>query len=507
MNIVNGVTRRHSSPLLDFTALEWQAMALIERGDTHGARVALDVLLSTASGQDGAPSPMCLDLLVATYEWDFDMDSAVGEADRLMHAYPANSPFGISASLSRAALALNVGEYDLASAILVSVQRNDAVLDFDTVAWFLQLKSQVEVHKGNYAGASHLALQAADIARSVSRGLGLSARLASTGSILLECGLPREARDNAIACLTLAEDVGQVTTAGAAAFAAFVSHCVGDAIEARRFIRLALDVRPVHAAMELLRSAVGVLIGLSTADADLVAASRDDDLVERTLRLQGWYLPFATLAAYHRLYRSEGRFEIAASVLNRSAHAARSIRGLWPLLFEIAEFGDASAITSAKAIIDRCDQRPSLFAAHLALFDALIARREHRTALAVELAETSSRALMQFGLRYLAARALEVAGRFNEAYQIYIVSGFAGDAKRITAPRRSRGRPFRNSSISDWHRELCRLIAAGQTNGEVAARVGLSPRTIERRIGDLYAMAGVTTRTELCTLIGKGWLP
>ena len=41
---------------------------------------------------------------------------------------------------------------------------------------------------------------------------------------------------------------------------------------------------------------------------------------------------------------------------------------------------------------------------------------------------------------------------------------------------------------------MLRLIARGQANQQVAATLGISPKTVGRHIEHIYANAGVTTR-------------
>jgi DNA-binding NarL/FixJ family response regulator len=61
--------------------------------------------------------------------------------------------------------------------------------------------------------------------------------------------------------------------------------------------------------------------------------------------------------------------------------------------------------------------------------------------------------------------------------------------------------------LSAREREIVRLVAAGDSNDEIAARLGLSRKTIEGYLTRLYERFGVATRTELALRAEReGWL-
>ena len=50
---------------------------------------------------------------------------------------------------------------------------------------------------------------------------------------------------------------------------------------------------------------------------------------------------------------------------------------------------------------------------------------------------------------------------------------------------------------------VARLVAAGGTNREAAAKLVVSVKTIEYHLGNVYAKLGVTSRTQLALRFGK----
>jgi DNA-binding CsgD family transcriptional regulator len=61
----------------------------------------------------------------------------------------------------------------------------------------------------------------------------------------------------------------------------------------------------------------------------------------------------------------------------------------------------------------------------------------------------------------------------------------------------------RNAAARGWHsltpaeKELADLVAAGMTNSEIAARLHISPHTVDGRLRRVFAKLGVNTRVEL----------
>ncbi|MGZ5316561.1 MAG: helix-turn-helix domain-containing protein, partial [Solirubrobacterales bacterium] len=51
---------------------------------------------------------------------------------------------------------------------------------------------------------------------------------------------------------------------------------------------------------------------------------------------------------------------------------------------------------------------------------------------------------------------------------------------------------------------VARAVAGGATNKEVAARLYLSPKTIEFHLGRVYRKLGIHSRTELATNVARG---
>jgi DNA-binding CsgD family transcriptional regulator/sugar-specific transcriptional regulator TrmB len=63
------------------------------------------------------------------------------------------------------------------------------------------------------------------------------------------------------------------------------------------------------------------------------------------------------------------------------------------------------------------------------------------------------------------------------------------------------------SEDEDLDRDLLRLLLLGLTEATAASQLGVSPRTVQRRVSDLMAKAGVMTRIQLgAEAVRRGWV-
>jgi DNA-binding CsgD family transcriptional regulator len=72
-----------------------------------------------------------------------------------------------------------------------------------------------------------------------------------------------------------------------------------------------------------------------------------------------------------------------------------------------------------------------------------------------------------------------------------------------------RGRGERKRPASGWEsltpaeRDVVKLVAEGSTNKDVAARLFISPRTVQAHLAHVFAKLGVASRTQLAQLASK----
>jgi DNA-binding CsgD family transcriptional regulator len=58
-------------------------------------------------------------------------------------------------------------------------------------------------------------------------------------------------------------------------------------------------------------------------------------------------------------------------------------------------------------------------------------------------------------------------------------------------------------SLTPSEQEVARLIAAGMTNQQVAARLGMSRHTVDGRLRRVFAKLGVNTRVEVTAEVAR----
>ena len=63
------------------------------------------------------------------------------------------------------------------------------------------------------------------------------------------------------------------------------------------------------------------------------------------------------------------------------------------------------------------------------------------------------------------------------------------------------------SRLTTTEERIARLVVRGRTNREVAAALGLRPKTVEWHLSRVYRKLGVRSRTELAALAGSGEIP
>lgn len=87
-----------------------------------------------------------------------------------------------------------------------------------------------------------------------------------------------------------------------------------------------------------------------------------------------------------------------------------------------------------------------------------------------------------------------------EAVHTAASGGLAFEARHLATARTA-------PEISPRELEVVRLVAAGRSNDEIAARLGVSRKTIEAHLTHLYERGGFTSRTELALWAERqGWL-
>jgi DNA-binding CsgD family transcriptional regulator len=187
-------------------------------------------------------------------------------------------------------------------------------------------------------------------------------------------------------------------------------------------------------------------------------------------------------------------------------------RGLWPLLLAAhGERGAAEAISHARAIgltVNRVNR------GLLGYADAILAGRANDGSRATDLAAAADLDLQHYPVwadlaRLIAAEPALVQGwgqprSWLEAaaavFGQYRIEPLAARCRRALArPQPSR---WSRLGITDRQADVLRLVAAGISNKEIAARLHLSPRTVEKHVENLLRITSAQSRIQLVVLAG-----
>lgn len=174
-----------------------------------------------------------------------------------------------------------------------------------------------------------------------------------------------------------------------------------------------------------------------------------------------------------------------------------SVRALWPLI-QSAD-GDERAAESVR--VARATSVPAFYGnnALLLMAEAVLAGRRGRRAHADQLA---ARAAGQFRnvaawadlAHYIAAPCARADGWGQpDEWEAAGQARFAGLG--LVANRR--GNPWSSAGVTDREAEVLKLVVAGLANKEIAARLQLSVRTVEKHVENLRRKTGTRSRTEL----------
>ena len=127
-------------------------------------------------------------------------------------------------------------------------------------------------------------------------------------------------------------------------------------------------------------------------------------------------------------------------------------------------------------------------------------------------AARSNRAYDKARLSFEAARLASDRDALLAAVDDFDQMGAKRAADRARAVARSIGirtgrRRIAAGALSAREEEVAQLVASGQTNAEIAASLYLSPRTVERHVGNILTKLGYRSRVEIAKEVATGRLP
>ena len=211
-----------------------------------------------------------------------------------------------------------------------------------------------------------------------------------------------------------------------------------------------------------------------------------------------------------------------ANAVLAAAFDALGDRGAFAIeaLLAAAEWGDAPVAKRAAGILAGAGE---LAASHL----PIVAARAHVAALdaaragdgasAAREALAARAAYRSLGWRLHEAAADRLAGDLGAAIALFRDCGANHDVRRAERALQSRGAVAvrGGGGLTSREREIAELIAAGISNRQIAQRISIAPKSVEKHVSSIYKKLGLTSRTQLATFMShgnakpaaRGWLP
>jgi len=223
------------------------------------------------------------------------------------------------------------------------------------------------------------------------------------------------------------------------------------------------------------------------------------ELIERAFRTAQPELICATTAAAATAFAARGDLASARAATIRGASHLSSLGPYW-LFDAVAEFASNELAARGRATLENglaAGKNPGA-AAHVALFDARVARRGGANAEAAGLAHEAQRAFEALSWPVEAAAALEVGGDARGALAAYRALGATREVRRLEDLLGERPAERTEAlGLSPREEQIARLVARGYSNLDVAERLGIGERTVETHVTSAYRKLGIRNRTEL----------
>ena len=346
----------------------------------------------------------------------------------------------------------------------------------------------------------------------VDEGIGIARRTGARSGIVVSLGTGAEVclrfgdLERSLAYIEEADRVAEESAKEKNFLKRMVAHhwighllVTGALPEAREMIASSLDWHDGGRHNEAFTAALGVIIGMHLGDFALVDALFDPDLLQRSIDARdaescGLLVPAFADIMHVRGMEKELRRTVVQCVELGFVDTCGWLQ-MCAVRFAPSDVADAAA-SQIEAYFKGAVA--PIGAAHLANFNALIARRRGQHGAASAFARDAAKRYGAIGWRLSQAGALEIAGDLKGALELYEACSAAADVARLRAHRTRKGRsaPF-GARLTPRELEVARLAARKWSNGDISRALGLSVRTIDHHLEAAFSKLGIRARWQL----------
>jgi DNA-binding CsgD family transcriptional regulator len=247
-------------------------------------------------------------------------------------------------------------------------------------------------------------------------------------------------------------------------------------------------------------AAWGTLVGQFLDDRALAERCFDEGLLTGRAAWAVYLAP-----GYTAYMEDRGRHSEAQALLHACLGGRDYEPGLVLTLLAVARLGSLDDVPVARRLL-LCgvERHHPVCEAALPHFDALVERRSGHRSRAETSAGKAVEGYQRLGYPLLEAEAHELAGCPDLAEALYRKSGAVGPlgrlAKLAPAPPRPRTRASREASrhaLTPREREVAALVTRGLSNVEIAERLALSAKGVEKHLSAIHRKTGVPSRARL----------
>lgn len=396
------------------------------------------------------------------------------------------------ASLTLARYAITLGDADLAAEHLASAEALHAHFEPAQRACYHEIRAETLAA----SGLTRAALEDCRIASSLAHDVDSSELVAQVENNCALVAFDLGALDLALERhQTAVAESRRTAMSWRVAYSALnYAHTLtftGELERARTLVWEAVESGVTTATFKTKAAAVGIPLGLLLNDRRLLDVCTDERAPDFAARSGEPQRIASVAAAFAELRLAQGARDEACKLLAGAFDAIARPHRCVGLVIAAAPHRDVHA--RALQLLSHLALRPRVRRTCALLVPALF-----KTASQPRIARAAASACARMGwLRYQAA-ALEAAGASGAARQRYERMGDVRDATRL-----------RDAAAADAHTlsprqgEIARLVADGQTNRAIAARLHISEHTVEHHLSTIFARLHLRSRSALAAFVGR----